>query len=105
MALLRAVHAALPAHGTLLLAEPMSGTRGARRMGDAYFGIYLLAMRSGRPRTVRQLAAMLEAAGFCDVRERPTRQPLQARVLLSRRRPPGEKLAIEPRFDASVSRT
>jgi demethylspheroidene O-methyltransferase len=87
MALLRAVHAALPAGGTLLLAEPMAGTRGARRMGDAYFGFYLLAMRSGRPRTAERLTAMLHAAGFDDVRERATRQPLQARVLLARAAP------------------
>jgi demethylspheroidene O-methyltransferase len=87
MALLRAVHAALPAGGALLLAEPMAGTRGARRMGDAYFGFYLLAMRSGRPRTVEGLTAMLHAAGFDDVRERATRQPLQTRVLLARAAP------------------
>ena len=42
---------ALPADGTLLLAEPMAGSRGAEPVGDAYFGFYLLAMGSGRPRT------------------------------------------------------
>jgi demethylspheroidene O-methyltransferase len=90
MALLRAVHAALPARGTLLLAEPMAGTRGARRMGDAYFGFYLAAMRSGRPRTVEQLTAMLQAAGFDEVGERTTRQPLQTRVLVARAAKPRE---------------
>ena len=32
---------ALPPGGTLLLAEPMSGTRVAESIGDAYFGLYL----------------------------------------------------------------
>ena len=52
--LMRAVHAALPRGGRLLLAEPMAGTPGAERMGDAYFGFYLLAMGSaGRGRAGR----------------------------------------------------
>ncbi len=51
LALLRAVRAALPAGGVLLLAEPMAETRGAEAAGDAYFGIYLLAMGQGRPRS------------------------------------------------------
>ncbi len=51
LALLKAARAALPPGGTLLLAEPMAGTPGAEPVGDAYFGFYLLAMGSGRPRT------------------------------------------------------
>ena len=83
-ALLRAVHAALPAGGRLLLAEPMAGTPGATAMGDAYFGIYLLAMRSGRPRTPQRLTALLQGAGFQGVRRLPTRQPLLAGVIEAR---------------------
>jgi demethylspheroidene O-methyltransferase len=82
--LLRAVHRALPPGGSVLIAEPMAGTPGAARMGDAYFGFYLLAMRRGRPRTRHQLSAMLQEAGFERVEELPTRQPLQARVLRAR---------------------
>ena len=59
LSILRAVHRALPPGGTLLLAEPMAGAPGAPRMGDAYFGMYLLAMRGGRPRTAAELAALL----------------------------------------------
>ncbi|HRD99581.1 MAG TPA: methyltransferase, partial [Rubrivivax sp.] len=51
LTILRAVHRALPAGGTVLVAEPMAGAKGAPRMGDAYFGMYLLAMRGGRART------------------------------------------------------
>ena len=57
--LLRAVHAALEPGGTVLIAEPMAGTPGAEPMGDAYFGLYLLAMGHGR---VRSAHACLQAA-------------------------------------------
>lgn len=83
LTILRAVRSALPAGGTLLLAEPMAGTPGAEAMGDAYFGFYLLAMGRGQARTVPQLAALLAAAGFDQVRLLPTRVPLQVRVLVA----------------------
>lgn len=85
MALLRAVHVALPVGGTLLLAEPMADTPGAEAMGDAYFGFYLHAMGRGRPRRVAELRAMLNAAGFEAVRAVPTHLPLQTQVLVARR--------------------
>ena len=85
--LLRAVHAALPPGGRLVVAEPMAGTRGARAMGDAYFGMYLLAMGSGRPRTVERLGELLRDAGFGGVREIGTAVPLQTRVLTATRHP------------------
>ena len=81
--LLRAVHAALPRGGRLLLAEPMAGTPGAERMGDAYFGFYLLAMGSGRPRTRAVLTAMLRGAGFTNIRALRTATPLLTSVLLA----------------------
>ncbi|WP_182591813.1 MULTISPECIES: methyltransferase [Methylobacterium] len=81
LALLRAAHAALPPGGTLLLAEPMAGTPGAEPVGDAYFGFYLLAMGSGRPRRAEELRAMLRTAGFAVTHEHPTRRPLLTRVL------------------------
>jgi demethylspheroidene O-methyltransferase len=84
--LLAAAHEALAPGGTLLIAEPLAGTTGAERMGDAYFGVYLWAMGSGRPRTAQELAGMLQRAGFEAPVERPTRVPLQTRVLVSRRR-------------------
>jgi demethylspheroidene O-methyltransferase len=85
LAILRAVGRALPPGGRLLLAEPMSAERGARPMGDAYFGWYLLAMGSGRPRTPARLAGLLREAGFGRVRALPARQPLLARVLIAHR--------------------
>ncbi|GAB0147293.1 MULTISPECIES: methyltransferase [Marichromatium] len=80
-----AAHRALAPGGTLLVAEPMSGTRGAEPVGDAYFGLYLLAMGSGRPRTAAELEAMLAAAGFEQTRELPTNRPILTRALLARR--------------------
>jgi demethylspheroidene O-methyltransferase len=82
--LLVAVRQALEPGGTLLLAEPMADTPGAQAMGDAYFGFYLLAMGSGRPRSCGQLAALLSEAGFVAIRPLPTRIPLQTSVLLAR---------------------
>jgi demethylspheroidene O-methyltransferase len=82
-ALLGRAHAALPPGGMLILAEPMAGTRGAEAMGDAYFGFYLLAMGSGRPRRPDELVAMLRAAGFARVRLRRTATPLLVQVLLA----------------------
>jgi demethylspheroidene O-methyltransferase len=83
LALLKAIRAALPPGGTLLIAEPMAGTPGAQAMGDAYFGLYLWAMGSGRPRTAAAYAAMLTAAGFRHVRERPTGLPMVTRLLVA----------------------
>jgi demethylspheroidene O-methyltransferase len=84
LALLRAVRRALPPGGTVLLAEPMSGVPGAEAMGAAYFGMYLLAMGKGRARSAAELSALLRAAGFAQVRQLPTRMPLQAGLLLAR---------------------
>ncbi len=84
MALLRAARLALRPGGALLVAEPMSGTRGAQASGDAYFGFYLMAMGSGRPRTPARIAAMLREAGFARCRLLPTRMPLVARLMLAR---------------------
>jgi demethylspheroidene O-methyltransferase len=55
-----------PPGGTLLIAEPMAGTSPApSRIGDAYFGFYLLAMGSGRPRSpARAHRHCCAAAGF-----------------------------------------
>jgi demethylspheroidene O-methyltransferase len=84
MGLLRAARLALPDDGILLLAEPMAGTPGAEPIGEAYFGFYLWAMGSGRPRTSKELTAMLHQAGFTTVREVSTRRPLLMRLLVAR---------------------
>jgi demethylspheroidene O-methyltransferase len=83
MALLRAAREAISADGLLLIAEPMAQTAAAPGV-EAYFHLYLWAMRSGRPRRAGRIRQMLEAAGFADVQERSTYQPLLVRVLTAR---------------------
>ena len=85
LAILEAAHRALSPGGRLLIAEPMAGTRGAEAMGDAYFGFYLWAMGSGRPRTADELSAMTRDAGFSRCREYRTAMPLLVRVLVAER--------------------
>lgn len=84
MRILRAVRAALEPGGILLLAEPMAETPGAEPIGDAYFGLYLWAMGSGRPRPPHELKVMLHEAGFEQIRMRRTRRPMQTRLLVAR---------------------
>jgi demethylspheroidene O-methyltransferase len=82
--LLRAAHRALAPGGTLLIAEPMAGTRGAEPMGGAYFGFYLLAMGQGRPRRPEELAGMLRRCGFGQVRNLATHIPLLTRAIVAK---------------------
>ncbi len=83
-ALLVAILAALPPGGTFLLAEPMAETAGAERVG-AYFAMYLLAMRQGRPRSVADLSGRLRRAGFAQVRTVPTPRPMLTSLLVARK--------------------
>jgi demethylspheroidene O-methyltransferase len=76
LALLRAVHRALPPGGTVLIAEPLAGARGAEPVGDAYFGLYLMAMGRGRARRAFELEALLRQAGFTRFAQHKTRRPL-----------------------------
>jgi len=85
LALLRRAYEALPPGGRLLIAEPMAGVRGAEPVGDAYFGFYLLAMGRGRARTQAEIASLVRAAGFADVRAVPTPRPLLASALAAMR--------------------
>jgi demethylspheroidene O-methyltransferase len=73
--LLRAVRAALPAGGKVIVAEPMLAVPGAESVG-AYFAFYLHAMGQGRPRTQAEIAAFLAEAGFARTRSIPTRSPV-----------------------------
>jgi demethylspheroidene O-methyltransferase len=83
LVLLRAIRQALPPGGTLLIAEPMAGTRGAEPVGDAYFGFYFLAMGGGRARTPARIQQMLSESGFSRTRLRPSRMPMVARIMVA----------------------
>ncbi len=82
--ILRAVRRVIPANGVLLIAETMSGLGGSRAVSDAYFGFYLLAMGRGRPRTLAQIGALLEEAGFGRARAVATRRPLLTNLVIAR---------------------
>jgi len=79
--ILHAVRRALPRTGTLVIAEPMAGTPGGSRVAEAYFGFYLLAMGSGKPRTLHDLSELLQEAGFTAPTVHSTHLPMNVRVL------------------------
>jgi demethylspheroidene O-methyltransferase len=83
--LLRAIHDRLPVDGTLLLAEPMAGHKHGEKAADAYFGLYLAAMGSGRARTPTEIGLLLKETGFRSLRLLENGMPMQTRVMLARR--------------------
>lgn len=82
-ALLAGIYAALPPGGTLLIVEPMAESQGAERMGDAYFGFYLWAMNSGRPRSADEISEMLANAGFVRVKTIKTALPIITSAIIA----------------------
>jgi demethylspheroidene O-methyltransferase len=85
LALLKKIHATLPADGTLLLAEPMRSDGGDDPMADAYFGFYLMAMGRGRARSFDEFRDLLAAAGFTRVERLRSRAPLLTSLITARR--------------------
>ncbi len=83
--ILRAIFAALPPGGTLLLAEPMAQNPDQPPLGDAYFHFYLLAMGAGRLRTTGELSAMMTEAGFSSVALLRNPMPMQTRILVAKK--------------------
>ena len=85
MKLLHNIARSMARGGRLMIAEPMAATTGAETMGDGYFGLYLWAMGSGRPRTIAEIRVMLREAGFMKIREIRTDLPLITRVVIAQR--------------------
>ena len=83
-ALLNNIRKSLTPGARLLIAEPMARIPGAEPMGEAFFGLYLWAMGSGRPRSPTEITAMLRAAGFASIRPVATAQPVNASVIIAR---------------------
>jgi demethylspheroidene O-methyltransferase len=84
-ALLRNISQSLAPGAQLLIAEPMAQIPGAEAMGEAFFGLYLWAMGSGRPRSPAEIIAMLRRSGFASARAVATAQPVNASIILARR--------------------
>lgn len=83
--LLANIHKSLAPGGRLLIAEPMARVSGAEGMGEAFFGLYLWAMGSGRPRSRKEIAAMAKTAGFSRTRFVATPQPVNASIIVAYR--------------------
>ena len=82
-ALLAKIYSALPTGGRLLIIEPMADSPHAKPMGHAYFGLYLWAMGSGRPRTAIELQKMLKSAGFSKTNPVRTALPIITSALVA----------------------
>ncbi len=74
-ALLAKAYAALPSGGRIIVSEPMSGGARPDRAGDAYFGLYCMAMGTGRARSAQEISQHLAIAGFAGIKARPTARP------------------------------
>ncbi len=81
--LLANIRRSLAPGARLLIAEPMAQITGAEPMGEAFFGLYLWAMGSGRPRSPADIITMLHAAGFASARLVATAQPVNASVIIA----------------------
>lgn len=80
-ALLAKVFHALPPGGLLVVSEPMSGGAQPDPATDIYFAIYTLAMRTGRTRSAAEIAEVLRATGFADIRSRRGDRPFVTSVV------------------------
>lgn len=83
MKLLRNIRASLAPGKRLMIAEPMARIPGAEGMGEAFFGLYLWAMGSGRPRSPKEIGDMLREAGFSSTRSVATLQPVNASIVVA----------------------
>ncbi len=79
--LLTRARAALPRGGRLIVSEPMTGGPRPQRAGDAYFALYCMAMRTGRARSAAQIKALLQQAGFVQVRKMQSARPYVTTVM------------------------
>lgn len=84
-ALLAKVYDTLPQGGRLIVAEPMSGGSRPTRAGDAYFGIYCMAMQTGRARSADEIADHIKAAGFADITKVKTSRPFVTGLVHARK--------------------
>lgn len=84
-ALLSKVYAALPAGGTLLISEPMSGGDRPEIAGDVYFSFYCMAMQTGTVRSGARIADLCRAAGFAATRVHRSRRPFVTTVLTAQK--------------------
>lgn len=83
MRLLTNIRASLAPGAQLMIAEPMACVPGAEGMGEAFFGMYLWAMGSGRARSIQEISQMALKAGFSRTKAITTAQPVNASILIA----------------------
>ena len=85
--ILQKAHAALPAGGVLLVAEPMAQEADvpSAQQADAYYHFYLMAMGAGRLRTPQEIAALLREAGFAAIEQVPNAMPIHGQLVIGRK--------------------
>ncbi|MEM1051131.1 MAG: methyltransferase [Pseudomonadota bacterium] len=81
--LLANIRKSLEPGGQLLIAEPMARVADAEGMGEAFFGMYLWAMGSGRARSPAAIAGMAQKAGFRRTKILATAQPINASIVIA----------------------
>lgn len=81
--LLTNIRKSLAPGAQLLIAEPMARASGAEGVGEAFFGMYLWAMGSGRARSAQEIAQMVGEAGFLQTKTIATAQPVNASILVA----------------------
>ena len=84
--LLAKCHAALPEDGRLIITEPMLGGAKPDPAGDVYFALYTLAMQTGKTRSVQDISALCNAAGFDVVATPKPLRPFVTGCLHARKR-------------------
>lgn len=84
---LKKAHAALPAGGVVLVAEPMAqdADAPAQHQADAYYHFYLMAMGAGRLRSPQEIAALLSEAGFIAIEQVPNAMPIHGQLVIGRK--------------------
>jgi len=81
--LLATIRKAMPTGGRLVIAEPMAGKSDGQRLSTAYFGVYTLAMGSGRCRSPEDIGALALAAGFRRFSVRSCRTEMLATLVVA----------------------
>jgi demethylspheroidene O-methyltransferase len=81
--LLTNIRKSLAPGSQLLIAEPMAREPDAEGMGEAFFGMYLWAMGSGRARSSLEISEMARKAGFGRTKTVRTAQPVNASIVVA----------------------
>lgn len=85
VAILSNLHRHLAPGTTVVVAEAMAGPSEGARLAATYFGVYFLAMGSGRCRSAPEIEGLLAAAGFQRTQTIATTNPLIATLVTARR--------------------